>query len=63
MRGWMRDIPSYLPPVEVGAEMRGSTVNEVLASKDPAFGVGDIVSDNSMVCLRAADECNATVVL
>lgn len=45
MRGWMRDIPSYIPPVQVGAVMRGATVNEVIASRDDRFAVGDIVTD------------------
>eukprot|EP00037_Helgoeca_nana_P032740 m.415196 g.415196 ORF g.415196 m.415196 type:complete len:366 (+) comp29558_c0_seq1:177-1274(+) len=48
MRGWMRDIPSYIPPVALGAEMRGSTVNEVVASTSPKFAIGDIVQDGSL---------------
>ena len=47
MRGWMRDIPSYLPPVALGAVMRGSTVNEVVASTSSKFKPGDVVKDDS----------------
>jgi NADPH-dependent curcumin reductase CurA len=50
MRGWMRDIPSYIPPVALGAEMRGSTVNEVVASTSPKFAIGDIVQVNILQC-------------
>lgn len=48
MRGWMRDVPSYVPPVQVGAIMRGGTVNEVVASRHPRFHIGDVVLDQSM---------------
>jgi len=45
MRGWMRDLPSYVPPVQLGAVMRGGTVNEVVASRNEGFAVGDIVTE------------------
>lgn len=48
MRGWMRDIPSYIPPVKVGAVMRGGTVCEVVHSRHEQFQTGDLVLDNSM---------------
>lgn len=48
MRGWMRDIPSYIPPVKVGAIMRGGTICEVLHSNHENFGIGDIVQDDSL---------------
>lgn len=48
MRGWMRDIPSYIPPVEVGAIMRGGTICEVVRSNHNRFRVGDLVQDDSM---------------
>ena len=44
MRGRMSDAPSYAPPVKVGGLMVGGTVGEVVESKDPAFGPGDIVT-------------------
>ena len=48
MRGWMRNMRSYVPPVKVGAVMRGSTVNEVVESKSDRFKRGDIVLDSGM---------------
>jgi NADPH-dependent curcumin reductase CurA len=44
MRGWMRDRPSYVPPVEVGAVMRALTVGDVVASNNEAFPVGSSVA-------------------
>ena len=43
MRGRMSDAPSYAPPVEIGGVMVGGTVCRVLASKNPAYKVGDWV--------------------
>mmetsp|Transcript_1683 Transcript_1683/g.2533 ORF Transcript_1683/g.2533 Transcript_1683/m.2533 type:complete len:364 (-) Transcript_1683:922-2013(-) len=43
MRGWMRDLKSYIPPVKVGEIMRGGTICEVVASKHAGFKVGDVV--------------------
>lgn len=48
MRGWMNDIPSYIPPVPLGAVMRGWTVCEVLASRSSKCQPGDWVLDNSL---------------
>ena len=45
MRGRMRDVKSYVPPVQLGAVMEGGTVGEVIESKNPAFKVGDIVEE------------------
>jgi NADPH-dependent curcumin reductase CurA len=44
MRGWMRDAPSYIPPVEIGAVMRAGGVGVVVESRDPKFAVGDRVT-------------------
>mmetsp|Transcript_15085 Transcript_15085/g.26505 ORF Transcript_15085/g.26505 Transcript_15085/m.26505 type:complete len:141 (-) Transcript_15085:840-1262(-) len=44
MRGWMRDQKSYIPPVKLGAIMRGSSVGQVVASKSKEFQVGDWVN-------------------
>ena len=44
MRGWMNEGKSYIPPVEIGAVMRALGVGLVLASRNPAFAVGDTVS-------------------
>jgi NADPH-dependent curcumin reductase CurA len=43
MRGWMNDVPSYLPPVELGAVMRAGAVGRVIASEHPEFGEGEHV--------------------
>lgn len=43
MRGWMDDVPSYLPPVEIGAPMRASAVAQVVESQNPAYPVGTLV--------------------
>jgi len=42
-RGWMEDRPSYIPPVQIGEVMRATGVGQVVASKNPAFAVGDFV--------------------
>jgi NADPH-dependent curcumin reductase CurA len=44
MRGWLNEGKSYIPPVGIGEVMRAGGIGRVLASKDPAFAVGDIVS-------------------
>lgn len=44
MRGWIRDQKSYVPPVEIGAVMRGGGVGEVIDSKHPGFSKGDFVN-------------------
>ncbi len=44
MRGWMNEGKSYIPPVEIGAVMRAGGVGVVVASKNPAFAVGDYVN-------------------
>jgi NADPH-dependent curcumin reductase CurA len=44
MRGWMNDVPSYLPPVGLNEVMRALTAGEVVASKHPRFAVGDQVT-------------------
>jgi NADPH-dependent curcumin reductase CurA len=44
MRGRMSDAPSYSKPVDVGGLMVGHTISEVIASTNPAFAPGDIVS-------------------
>jgi NADPH-dependent curcumin reductase CurA len=42
-RGWLNDVPSYVPPVELGAPMRSYGIGEVLASSHPSFDRGDLV--------------------
>jgi len=44
MRGWLNEGKSYIPPVGIGEVMRAGGIGRVVASKDPGFAVGDIVS-------------------
>jgi NADPH-dependent curcumin reductase CurA len=43
-RGWARDEPSYLPPVQLGEVMRGAGIGRVIASNNDAFPVGGAVT-------------------
>jgi len=44
MRGWMNDTKSYIPPIGIGEVIRALGVGKVIASKNPAFAVGDYVN-------------------
>ena len=44
MRGWLNDGKSYIPPVGIGEVMRAGGIGRVVASKNPAFAPGDVVS-------------------
>jgi NADPH-dependent curcumin reductase CurA len=44
MRGWLDDVPSYIPPVGIGEVMRASTVGQIVESKHPDFQKGQLVS-------------------
>ncbi|MFZ0294462.1 MAG: NADP-dependent oxidoreductase [Candidatus Sulfotelmatobacter sp.] len=44
MRGWINDVRSYVPPVQIGELMRALAVGVVTASRNPAFAPGDHVS-------------------
>jgi NADPH-dependent curcumin reductase CurA len=44
MRGWMNEGKSYIPPVGIGEVMRAGGIGTIVASKNPAFAVGDTVS-------------------
>ena len=44
MRGWLNDGKSYIPPVGIGEVMRAGGIGRVIASKNPAFAPGDVVS-------------------
>ncbi|MDV7245924.1 MULTISPECIES: NADP-dependent oxidoreductase [Rhodococcus] len=44
MRGWLDDVKSYVPPVQIGEVMRAHAVGRVVASRNPAFPEGAIVS-------------------
>ncbi|MEK6805472.1 MAG: NADP-dependent oxidoreductase [Pseudomonadota bacterium] len=43
-RIWMREEPSYLPPVKLGGVMRGVAVGEVIASNNSKYKVGATVA-------------------
>lgn len=44
MRGWMNDVKSYIPPVQIGEVMRAGSIGTIVESKHPEFKVGDVVS-------------------
>lgn len=44
MRGWLNDKRSYLPPVKIGAVMRGSGIGMIVASRSKKFPVGTYAS-------------------
>jgi NADPH-dependent curcumin reductase CurA len=43
MRGWMTDLPNYVPPVGIGDVMRGACVGRVDQSRHPDYEPGDLV--------------------
>jgi NADPH-dependent curcumin reductase CurA len=44
MRGWMNDVPSYVPPVALGDVMRAGGVGRVVASRSDSLAEGTYVS-------------------
>lgn len=44
MRGWLNDVKSYVPPVQIGEVMRASTVGQVVESNHPEFEPGEFVT-------------------
>ena len=44
MRGWMNEGRSYIPPVGIGEVMRAGGIGRVIASRNAAFSVGDVVT-------------------
>ncbi|WP_067974532.1 NADP-dependent oxidoreductase [Nocardiopsis trehalosi] len=44
MRGRMDDVPSYIPPFEVGGALDGGAIGEVIASRAASVPVGSTVS-------------------
>ena len=44
MRGWLNDVPSYIPPVGIGEVMRASTVGQIIESKNADYAKGQLVS-------------------
>ena len=43
IRTWMNDAPGYLPPIEIGAVVRGGGGGVVVESRADAYQIGDIV--------------------
>ena len=43
MRGWLNDVKSYVPPVQIGEVMRAATVGQVIESRNPDYEPGDFV--------------------
>ena len=43
MRGWLDDVPSYLPPIGIDEVIRAGGVGEVVESQHPRFPVGTVV--------------------
>ncbi len=43
IRTWMDDAPGYLPPIEIGAVVRGSGTGVVVESCSERYAVGDVV--------------------
>lgn len=43
MRGWMNDVRSYIPPVQIGDVMRALAVGTVETSNHSGFNIGDHV--------------------
>ncbi|KAI8048690.1 hypothetical protein BDF22DRAFT_726826 [Syncephalis plumigaleata] len=44
MRGWMNNVRSYIPPMDLNTVMRGGAVAEVIESQSSKFKRGDIVT-------------------
>ncbi len=42
MRGWMSQVPSYLPPIAIDAVIRAFGVGEVIESLNPRFAVANL---------------------
>ena len=42
-RGWLNDVKSYVPLVQIGEIMRASSVGQIIETKDDNFSIGDIV--------------------
>ncbi|CAI6332093.1 unnamed protein product [Periconia digitata] len=47
MRGWLNDVRSYVPPVQIGETMRGVAIGVVKASKSSKFPAGSYASASS----------------
>ncbi len=41
-RGWLNDVPGYLPPVQIGEVIRSGGMGRVIDSKNPDYKTGDL---------------------
>ena len=41
-RGWLNDIPGYLPPVQIDEVVRSGGIGRVIDSKNPDYKIGDL---------------------
>ncbi|KAH6719551.1 hypothetical protein BKA61DRAFT_544116 [Leptodontidium sp. MPI-SDFR-AT-0119] len=46
MRAWLNDVPTYMPPVQIGEVMRGPSIGKIVASTEPGYDVGTYVTCN-----------------
>ena len=45
MRGWMNEVHSYLPPVQIGEVMRAGSVGKIIkVNNHPKYKVGDVLT-------------------
>ncbi len=42
-RDWLNDVPSYVPPVQIGEVMRAAAVGRVIESRKEGYSEGDLV--------------------
>ena len=61
MRGWIADTGNYSAPVGIGEVMRSLAVGEVIESRHPDYGVGEIVTGWFGWQERSAVEVSAVV--
>ncbi len=43
IRTWMNDAPGYLPPIAIGAVVRGGGIAEVIETNSERYNIGDLV--------------------
>ncbi|GAB90088.1 NADP-dependent oxidoreductase [Gordonia rhizosphera] len=56
MRGWLNDVPSYIPPVGIGEVMRAHAVGTVCASQHDSYPVGATVAGMFGACEYALSD-------
>ena len=60
-RGWMDDIPSYMPPINLGDSVRATTVGRVAESKNANFETGQwVLGLNGIEEYSRVAECGFT---